>query len=369
MSRRSFASVFLIILPATFFGQHYFVSDPLGLRGPSISSDERDAYEWVLEVSQADREVTELLYRDETLVERRRRVSDSSGATVEVFTDGTLARVERTSLSGNLLWEERYRSGELVERRVYEYRDDILQSRQVLAADGSLLTTERYGYWRDGSLRVVERTDPRSTSILTYVRGRLSRATRRDGVEEETIEYDELGRVSRRRVWEGDELVVLEEREYWAPDPDASVQRIVIDEAGTRRVERYDQEGSLIASEEGTGTTVERSRQRIFEDGVLVEERELIDGVARVTSYLYHDSGALDRKRVTEDGALVLEVEYPLQGTATRVETIYRDGEPLLQVLYAGETRIRELIYQSGEVVRTREFGTPDAEEEPEEVQ
>lgn len=365
---------FVALLSPSIFGQRYFASDPLGLRGPAISNVERAEHEWVLEVTEAaadGADVEERLYRDGELVERTLETGDANGITMQAFHEGELVRVERTSRRGNLLWEERYVSGELAERREYTYRDGVLQTRRVLEPDGRVLVEERYGYWQDGSLRRIDRTGPLSSSTLSYVRGRLSRSSRREGSperpREEVFEYDELGRITRRRVWENEELVVLEEREYWGPSPDAAVQLIVIDEEGTRRVERYDQEGALVASEEGTGATVERSSERIYEDGVLVEERDVTDGVLRVTNYLYRESGELDRRRVTEDGALVLEVEYPPEGAVTRVETIYRGGEPLLRVTYEGETRVRESVFQAGEIVRSREFGAPE-EESPEET-
>jgi len=357
------------LVASTAVGQRYFASDPLGLRGESITSEERSSYEWVLVVSTVEGEEVDaesLLYREGELVERRIETRDASGVTTQFFADGELVRVERANQRGNLLWEERYVSGELAERREYGYEAGVLQSRRVIAPDGTVLVAERYGYWQDGSLRRVERTGLLATLTLSYVRGRLSRSSRRDdsgqASREETIEYDALGRITRRRVWENDAMVALEEREYWATTPEAAIQRIVIDEAGTRRVERYDEEGALIAMEEGAGTTVERSSERIYKDGVLVEEREVSDGAVRVTSYLYRESGDLDRRTVTEDGALVLEVEYPPEGAVTRVETIYRDGEPLLRVTYEGESRIRESVYQAGEIVRTREFEAPEQE-------
>lgn len=254
-----------------------------------------------------------------------------------------------------------YREAEPFERIELEYGEGVLLARRRYRGE-ALLTTEYFRYWADGTLRVVRRIAERGATVeYRYRDGRLDEEWLVAGRSTERTRYDAAGRVVSRTRWRDGELVEREEREYWGDDADDPVRRVVVFADGSETVSRYDETGRLLGSSVARDGEVASDRTRVFEDGLLVEEREQSGGVAKVWRYLY-EGDELVEERYLEDGELVKVTDYRVEGF-TRVETLYRDGEEALRISYDGRDRVREEVVRDGEVIRTRTFGEPEAGE------
>ncbi|MFW5688154.1 MAG: hypothetical protein ACOC1U_01175 [Spirochaetota bacterium] len=238
---------------------------------------------------------------DETGV-LRERISEEATSEHEY-----VVRVER---SGSQEIEVRYREGEAVGRTEADYVERQLVTRRIYRAD-ELVATEHFRYWADGSLRHVRRVSERGTTVeYRYRDGLLSEEWLSRGTRDERTRYDRLGRIVSRIARESGEEVEREAREYWGDSADDAVRRVVVVADGEEIVRRYDEEGRLLGSSTARGGDVERDRVRIFEDGVLVEERETLDGVTRVWRYEYEE-GRLTTERYLENDTLVRVTAYP----------------------------------------------------------
>lgn len=252
-----------------------------------------------------------------------------------------------------------YENAEAVERTELEYAEGRLLARRRYRG-GELRTTEYFRYWADGTLRVVRRISERGATVeYRYRGGRLDEEWLVAGATTERTRYDAAGRIASRSRWEEDELVEREEREYWGEGSDDPLRRVVVVADGSETVSRYDESGRLLGSSVARDGEVASDRTRVFEDGLLVEEREHSGGVTKVWRYSY-DGDELVEERFFEDDELVKITDYRVEGFS-RLETLYRDGEQALRVYYDGRERAREEVVRDGEVIRTRSFGTPTA--------
>ena len=273
-----------------------------------------------------------------------------------------------------------HRDGAPIGRTELEYASDVLiQLRRYDA--GTLAATEHYRYWANGSLRSVRRVSVNGATVeYRYRDGRLTDEWVVTPAGRERIRYDDVGRVADRTRWEADEVVEQERREYWGPTAADALRRIVITADGTETVTRYDEAGRALGSQVSRGGEVESDRERVFRDGLLVEERETVDGVVRVWRYEYVSTAAdadttaadgtatddttppeppLARIRYFENDELVKLTDYTIPDYS-RLETLYRGGEAVLRVYYESERRVLEEVIRDGEVIRTRDFRPPE---------
>jgi YD repeat-containing protein len=274
------------------------------------------------------------------------------------------AFVERT---GATEIQTLYHNGQSVRRSMLEYATtaggETRLVTRTLEVDGELVATEHFHYWADGTLRSVRWVGERGSAVeYRYLDGRLRQewVASPDGLER--TRYDEAGRIVERTRWIDERVVSRETREYWNEEPDGAVRRIIVVADGTERVSRYDESGRLLGTSTARDGTTESDRVRVFEGGLLVEEREVAGDFVRVWRYEYEGETVV-RERYSEDGTIVRLTEYTDPEYA-RVETLYRDGLVVLRVYYREQERVMEEVIRDGEVIRTREF-RPRVEESP----
>lgn len=120
-----------------------------------------------------------------------------------------------------------------------------------------------------------------------------------------------------------------------------------------RVVTRYDESGDP-AEEEAweAGRLVSTTYRSYGEEGELLGIR-VTGRQAREIRYEYDEEGTLVSERELREGVVHRSVEY---GEDERVETRYRRGEAFLRVYYRGDERVREELLREGEVIDVRRF-------------
>ena len=355
--RLAFALLLLPAATAALSGQQYYRSDPLGLRGPAVTS-RRDDVEWLLMVEQSGALRTETLLKDGVEQQVVSIRTSATGREELLRVDGVVRRIERYNERGQLTEEERYTDGELLVRYEYDYTDGQLTARSAFSPDGRV-ERERYRYWRDGSLRMVERVGSDERVVYRYRDGGVTSEERLFDGFREAWTFDQFGRSVERTLYADGSVVEREERTYRG-DPPAGLLTVTVSSGADTRVERYNEDGVVVAVDERADGSLTGEVERILEDGLVVEERELRGGVRYRTVYDYTD-GELSEQRRFRGDELIQRIVYRNDGRPDnlpdRVETIYRDGLPVLEVDYDGERRIEERVIRDGEVIRVRRFG------------
>ncbi|MFW6293231.1 MAG: hypothetical protein ACOC7V_13030 [Spirochaetota bacterium] len=250
-------------------------------------------------------------------------------------------------------------AGEPIRRSVIEYAGwgdvEPRPARRIVTEDGELVATEHFRYWADGSLRSVRTVGARGATVeYRYLLGRLHEEWVQSSDAVDRTTYDRLGRILGRTRWEADEIVERETRTYWGESAADTVKEIAVVVDGVETLRRYDEAGRLLGTSTARAGAVESDRTRVFEGDLLVEEREQSDGVERVWRYEYEDD-MLAVERYFEDDDLVKLTDYSHEDY-TRIETLYRGGEPALRVYFRGQSRVIEEVIRDGEIVRTRDF-------------
>jgi hypothetical protein len=310
VTARPLTLLMLLLAAASLQAQRYYRSDELGAQGALASEEDRDGQEWVLRVEQAGEQTLRTLLRDG--VESEQSV---------------------------------YRDGKLVTHTRYD-------------SAGEVTVQQRFRYWRDGSLRMVERTDNRRV-LFRYRDGVLVSEERTDDALRERHEYDLFGRTAARELWLDGELAEQENRTYWG-EPPLGIRRIELTQGAVTRVEQYAQSGELIGSQQLVGGAPLREVERFFRNDRLVSEREMLDGQVYESRYRYEGDTLVEQSSFVDD-ELIERVLYHQQQSITRTQIIFRDGEPLLEVDYADERRLQERVIRDGAVVRVRTF-EPEAD-------
>ncbi len=257
--------------------------------------------------------------------------------------------------------EERslFQRGVLQEIALLQFVNDRLQSVERRVGD-EIVETETYRYWRDGSLRsVVQETDVGRRIEYRYRDGSLYQEWANAPGSSERIDYDSVGRSILRVLWLDNVEAERETREYWGPGSGDPLRTVTLVADGTETVRSYDEMGRLLGSSTTAAGEVQSRIIRVFENGLLVEERDEQSDPQRLWRYTY-EGDLLVGEHYFEDEEIVRSTRYD-SDEADRVESIYTNGEAGLRVYYVNERRIREELLRNGEVIRTRRFEPEEA--------
>ena len=346
----------------------WYVSNSVGIRGEEIGPEQAAEHEYVLRIEDENGIETRLLLHDGETIQRVELVRQGSTTLERTYREGELESEVVTRDDGKPLREKLYVAGELTEQRDYSYNNDRLVSRAVRDESGELLYTETYSYWRDGSLRsLVKEEQSAVRTEYRYADGRLQEEWISAPGSSERFRFDPAGRLVVRERFVDGELEEQEVRRYWGASADALIREVVISEGQTEIRRGYDERGRLTSERVQEGEELRRELVRIFDGDRLASEVEETPEGTRRWEYEYGEESEPVRIAYLEDGVLV-EVEHrllePSEAPADRMVELYRRGEPILRVYYAGQQRIREEVIRDGEVIQRREFTRPEGDGE-----
>ena len=341
----------------------WFVSNAVGIAGEPISAGEASGHDYVLQVERRDGVEVRTLLRNGGEVQRVEVTRQGSTSVERTYRDGDLESEIVVRDDGRPLTERIHADGALTEEREYQYESDQLVSRLVRDEADQLLYRETYFYWRDGTLRSIVKDE--ASAVRTeyrYTDGRLREEWISRPGGSERFRFDAAGRLVTRERFVNGELVEQEVRQYWGATSEAVIRDVVIVAGGETLRRGYDERGRLVSERDEIDGAVVRELTRLFDGDLLAAEIEEERNATRRWDYRYADDGEQTGVTYRENGQLV-EVSYlvlgPEDAPADRMTELYRRGEPILRVYYAGRERIREEVIRDGEVIQRREFPGP----------
>lgn len=332
-------------------------SSEAGVLLEPIADWRRDEYDWVAVVRQEGSSLVRRLF--ERGKERRRwessPVEGGERREEREFLAEVLVSRRLYAADGAMMSEERYRDGALLEKSVSSYSGSRLLRTRTVGPDGKELHSEEYLYARSGRLREVRRVSAEGQADSRFFSGSTGLAQERNTVGRALFisRYDTRGRVVSRERREADELVSVEDFVF-RPDSDAllsSVERLPREGRTSRR--QYDEKGRLVLeSVSGPGNATE-SIDYIWDgnDRASAKRRHSEAGLEE-WAYGYDAEGKIAREEYSRRGALEKVTLY--SGTSSRVEELYADGEMFLRVSWEGERRVKEEVFEQGIPVRER---------------
>jgi antitoxin component YwqK of YwqJK toxin-antitoxin module len=339
-----------------------YKSNDFGMQLEPISSWQRDALRWVLEVEPRGSGEVRRLFQDGKEVRRWEisRAADGRREEREIV-DGALAARRLYAPDGSLLEEDQYSKGKLTRKSLFTYASSRVIRVRVLSADGALEYNKDYSYTSRGSLREVRETGGKegreTTRDSAFIAGRSgpSEEWNRNGDELFISRFDDRGRTVEREHRTGKELVSREDFTYQKDSDNllSSVEKLPGE--GKTITRAYDPEGRLRTESVSAG-------------GKVTEETSYTrDDKGRVLRKLQRDANGLAEWRYTLDQAgKTTREEYFRRGSRekvtlygqddTRTEELYQAGALFMKVYYEGEHRIREEVYADGKVIRERKY-------------
>lgn len=245
------------------------------------------------------------------------------------------------------------------------YKDGVAQSvtafyrsegrliaREEKDSDGNLISRVEYAYDKSGNPRAIFID---TSHVETDLRVNADKTVWRhgSGASEDwhITEFDDSGLpVSRVSLESGNKTETLE----WKRDEQGDLREEIKQVGDDVHRSLYDSDGRLVEETTTRSGTLVLLRAYTWsgDDLERVEER----GEGRiVVREMDWSRGRLIRETRTVDGVLSNETEW--ENEKDHVETLFRDGQPVIRVYWSDEVRIREEFLKDGEVVRVRESG------------
>jgi antitoxin component YwqK of YwqJK toxin-antitoxin module len=337
-----------------------YLSNGFGMRLQPIEPYRRDEYAYVLEVEKIGPREARRLYENGKEVSRWEITYGDDGAKKEEreFTGGVISARRVYGKAGEIALEETYADGKIQSTASFLHVNSRLSSVKVTAPDGRLIYTQRYFLSDDGGLRRVERANADgSTSSSIYFAGGEGVREERDSSAGMTYvtRYDERGRTVGKEKWLGEEIQLQELFVYRADSNllATSMETLYVD--GTRIERGYDENGRLLSVTENLGQTVVSQTDYIWDDEGhnTVTRRRSAEGIEEWHNS-YGADGTLAKEEYFKRGALEKAVIYTSKDE--RYEELYRDGEMFLRAFYKGDVKVKEQVYEKGDLVRERTF-------------
>lgn len=325
----------------------FFRSNGLGLPLEEIAPTMRDDYPYILERQDSGNRIEEILRRDGEVF--RTSIYEFKGDMLYGrHYDGAEGRGEllreSVEVNGKLL-EEKITEKHGREVRKYSWDGDMLESTEVISADGTRLVN-RYVRGEEGQLLQVVRQDPdvkygSDETVAEYQyfeEGRGINQWHIDPAGCTHFFFDDANSRVHEKYCDGKQTYSY--REQRKDDRITLVENFPTERR--KLVSVLDEKRQPLNSTETIGETVVRRYYR-YEAGLLRELRVERGDIIEKTLYVYNDvseaAGDPDAQAQGEmlyrNGTPVKEISY-LEGES-RKEVLYREGKPVVELLYDGE--------------------------------
>lgn len=330
-----FASALLLAVAAAAQTGQEYRSNAIGMRvGPAFEGESGD---FILRVRSAGDSEEAVLLEQGKEVRRTVRVSGAAdGSVIETVQENGAVTATRTFDAQLRLLEEQTPE----ERRLYSYRGGNLETLEVQGPDGALLYRERYRYTSRGRLREADRSSAdgsRSVSSFLFVEGRLLSERLQAEPDVLNARYDGSGRLVAESERRGGKTEWERRHSY-----DQATGRLAetVEERGDHTVRRLFNADGRLSEEIRSGSDAYRSLTFYDGEGRVIRLRRV---------------GALGSQEwLTEYDAEghPLRESYLVRGVLQRVrlhtgerqwqDDLYRDGRPVLRVMYRNDQKSGE---------------------------
>lgn len=352
---------FCLIAVSGVGAQEWFRSDPFGQPLSPVTASDVSSLEWALRVDRDGPRDISRLYHNGTERKRWERTRAGDLLVEEVFFDRGIPREHLYfDPHGRMIEEWIFTpDGQLEEKHRYTYPEDPGQtrwlSREIFTAGDEPVSTDRFSYRPDGSLKSIRRVTGSGTDFYQLYRYGRAGTVREIGSTRKKIfkssRYDDAGRLAVEEVLNEGE--VLSRTEYYRRE-DGSLEN--------RREENFETRVLVITEFAPGDLAVRESR---YHNGFLSEViRREFDTAGRLVTETITGAGSSRERRltwadgkeepVTEEifsgGALVRRLVRPEPGQL--VEERFHGGDLILKTWYREGVREKEEHYRDGELIQ-----------------
>ncbi|MFP4563985.1 MAG: hypothetical protein ACLFRY_11830 [Spirochaetia bacterium] len=334
-------------LPAIGWGDIYR-SNELGIAFESISPIRTDEFPYYLEIIREEDRESRVLYHEGEPVKRWVRTRLETGGTEVVeYREGEVVESTLYDRRERVSEIRTYEDGSLAGRLVYSYTDGRISSVIRYDERGNLLEGRTYRHDSKGRLlgyREISSTGPAiARSRYLYSDGTIREEWHGNETRGDMFRYNDAGKLVFHEGWLDGDVVFRLIRTYSEEGLPLSSREVDF-EAETVTVTHYD-EGRIVRelTETMEGTRIEEITYSYGPGGNLAEKYRKAREIRESWEYSY-DGDELARSAYRRRGEIVRVTEY--QNEDDYVETVYRNGQPLIEIEYedgkkVGEARVR----------------------------
>lgn len=339
--------IVLVCMPALTWGEVYR-SNEMGIALESISPIRIDEFPYYLEIIREEDRESRVLYHEGEPVKRWGRTRLETGGTEVVeYREGEVVESTLYDRRERVSEIRTYEDGSLTGRLVYSYSGERISSVIRYDGRGNLLEGRTYRHDSKGRLlgyREISPTEPATTtSRYLYSDGTIREEWHGDTTRGDMFRYNDAGKLVLHEGWRDGDVVLRLIRSY-SEDGLPLLSREIDFEAETVTVSQYD-EGRIVRelTETTEGTRIEEVTYSYGPGGNLAEKNRKARLIRESWEYSY-DGEELARSTYRRGGEIVKVTDY--QNEDDYVETVYRNGEPLIEIEYedgtkSGEARVR----------------------------
>jgi hypothetical protein len=225
-----------------------------------------------------------------------------------------------------------------------------LIAREELDSDGEIISRVEYAYDSDGNPRAVYiGLDYVEADTRVSADGNIRRHSAGSGGDWRVTDLNTSGQPVRRVTLESG---VVSGESIWTRNDNGTLREEIHSSGDETRRNRFDSDGRLLEETVTRGGSVVLVRTYSWSDGNLTRVEERGEGRTVVREMKWSEDRVVSESR-SVDGIIASQIFW--KSPEERVETLYRDGEAVIRVIWQDDVRIREEFLRNGEIVRVRE--------------
>ncbi len=322
-----FLYLFLSLFNA--YSEEYYISNALGMLLKSVNTNEKNGYEWIVKREVTDGKDIRTIYHNNMEEKVLIREQFREKVVIKEFVDGNLKK-ETEYAGSRLLKETSIKDKSSVITTVNIWKGNLLKATEYYK-NKVLMYKDNYLIGSDGRLHQVRRTFP-DGSIRTsgfHFSGNYITTEWSNSGTEDTIYNFSKGSLSRIEKYDSSGLISVQEITAEGENRQETEGNLRNSEKILRR---YDSKNRVIYEERESAQNQKKIVIYTYKNDRLTEKIIKEPGLRERHLYSYSEDGILQKETVFVGDAMLKEI-YSLENGGTE-EVIYKDGIPLLKVVY-----------------------------------
>ncbi len=308
-----------------------------------INSIRTDEFEYILKIDKGDDTEYKTLYQSNKKIKKWEIRYLKGKKDVEIVYENNKSYVTFYDSVGKIIEERLFivtkKTERLVEKRIYNYLDGLLDSITFLDSSNRFLYKNQYYRTPEGRLRRIKRIySDGSLRVSSYTYSRRNMVEEWHGKNEsgDLIRYNKNAVITSRENWVKNRLCLREENYLKEDSPVLSITKNYKNNTTTRS--QYNESGNIIAKKIFRAGKMIRDIEYIYEEDLIISKIRRSKGLWEKWNYEYFPDGRLLKKEYYKNGELKKITNYETEKNYN--EELYMKGKFLMRIYYENDKKV-----------------------------